>query len=213
MGIRHELLRVPLVLFVLFLIVTVIWVQSKGSNGMQTNNSQNKIPPWFSEEKVVGKEQIVGKWSRVDTVKGQNGWRVFLADGKLLVCYGDMIYEGSFRFLGNRTIETTYHIFGQKDEIHQWTSGIHEGQLVLVNLKTGWVEIYYHSRLQNKKEKPDRWMSRICLCTSTGSWGNHLASSRSSCSLWRFIGLAPNSAFHCRNISPTRACSSRRVSG
>ena len=58
---------------------------------MQTNNSQNKIPPWFSEEKVVGKEQIVGKWSRVDTVKGQNGWRVFLADGKLLVCYGDMI--------------------------------------------------------------------------------------------------------------------------
>ena len=55
------------------------------------------------------------------------------------VCYGDAIYDGTYRVIDRTTIETCNRFNG---ESNRWTFGFLKGELILINHQTSWVEEY-----------------------------------------------------------------------
>ena len=122
-------------------LIVLFWMQAKKWVEMKTEK-QDPVAAWIIEGAIITKEDIAKKWIRVGNDKLGGSWREFSDTGRLSVCYGDMIYKGSYLILDKRTIETKYHISGQRDIIYRWTAGIRNEKLIMINQQTGWVEAY-----------------------------------------------------------------------
>lgn len=84
-------------------------------------------------------EAVVGEWEGVRS-SGTLGYsRSFSKSGRMFVCYGDVIYDGSYRLIDKATLETCNRFDGG---INRWTFGFLEGELVLINRSASRVEEY-----------------------------------------------------------------------
>jgi hypothetical protein len=84
-------------------------------------------------------EAVVGEWQGVRSSSALEHSRRFAKTGKMFVCYGDVIIDGSYRLIDKTTLETRNRFSG---EINRWTFGFLKGELILINQQTSWVEEY-----------------------------------------------------------------------
>lgn len=114
---------------------------------MHTNLNQNQeaIPFGFDQAVLGFPEDLLGRWVRTGTQGRSFDWRQFSDTGDCSVRYDDVVYEGVYRIFDNRTIETTYSIYGRQDKTDRWTAGILDGDLIMVHQEWGWIERYAKS--------------------------------------------------------------------
>ena len=82
---------------------------------------------------------LVGDWLRIEFSDAAS--RQFTVDGKMCVLYGDVIYRGSYRYVGPTTLETRSEHF-DGPEIRRWTVHFTEDKLTMTSHEHGWVEKY-----------------------------------------------------------------------
>jgi hypothetical protein len=103
------------------------------------------VEPKIDVTLLTHEKSIVGNWRRVDLDEHgyrSHGWRQIHELGKMWTLYGDIIFDGSYKLIDKKTIETSYHFWKMKDEVNQWTFGFLDGRLIMIHNNYGWVEKY-----------------------------------------------------------------------
>jgi hypothetical protein len=139
LAMRKTLWPIAIGVVLLFLAATVFVVVFRTH---RPSLKYNPIPPPIEElVQVREKGTLVGEWDRIEFPEAviPVNWRKFHANGDMTVRYGDLIINGTYRFLDEQTIETTY---GHDGKVQKWTFAFTKGKLIMVNYENRWIEKY-----------------------------------------------------------------------